>query len=357
MNNKLTDLIYGRYAANDESFRPHHGASQGGEPCLRKQWYSFRHVSKVVFDGRMLRLFARGHREEQFFVDDLRSIGLDVQNVDRAGNQFRLVCPDNKHIGGSCDGYFRAGFDIDVIPRGTIGLCEFKTFNAKSFKKLVDAQSVADVKPLHYAQMQLYMGWSKLGWCIYLAVCKDNDELYCEIVRFNQSDFMYHENNMIRVVAANEPPERITENKSDFSCRYCDRSDVCWEEQFTLNISCRTCVYAMAANDGSWRCQHEAGDPIIGDLGHETTKGCDNHLIIPALLAKVATPIGSDVETNSITYETRQGNHFANARAGGFTSWELAKIISVNPSLLDAGSLVAIKAAFDAEIKDVQGAA
>ena len=64
--------------AADNSFRDHLGGSMIGRPCDRELWYGFRHAARPNFDGRMLRLFNRGHLEEPRFVKSLESIGATV---------------------------------------------------------------------------------------------------------------------------------------------------------------------------------------------------------------------------------------------------------------------------------------
>jgi hypothetical protein len=49
---------------------------------------------------------------------------------------------------------------------------EFKTHSAKSFRKLVQ-RGVAEAKPQHWAQMQVYMQLTGLTRALYVAVCKD----------------------------------------------------------------------------------------------------------------------------------------------------------------------------------------
>ena len=43
------------------------GASSIGHKCERYLWYQFRWFFREKFNGRMLRLFDRGHREEARF--------------------------------------------------------------------------------------------------------------------------------------------------------------------------------------------------------------------------------------------------------------------------------------------------
>ena len=87
------DKIYKYYVdKNIEWQRPHLGASQIGEDCLRKLFYSFRHCSSPNFIGRMQRLFNTGKIEEDRVINDLRNIGVCVYDRDPSstGNKFRI---------------------------------------------------------------------------------------------------------------------------------------------------------------------------------------------------------------------------------------------------------------------------
>src|ERR1700761_7018233 len=58
--------------------RTHLGISEIGEDCKRKLYYKFRWFEFEKFDGRMQRLFARGHREEERYINYLEGIGCKV---------------------------------------------------------------------------------------------------------------------------------------------------------------------------------------------------------------------------------------------------------------------------------------
>ena len=76
-------------AKADDGLRPHLGASLIGRDCERALWLTFRWARKQSHDARMLRLFARGQREEQVFIDLLRDAGIQVVDVDATtGRQF-----------------------------------------------------------------------------------------------------------------------------------------------------------------------------------------------------------------------------------------------------------------------------
>ena len=64
------------HESKKEKPRPHMGVSLLGHPCDRWLWLSFRWAIQEDFPGRILRLFRRGHHEENWIVQDLRAIGV-----------------------------------------------------------------------------------------------------------------------------------------------------------------------------------------------------------------------------------------------------------------------------------------
>ena len=110
------------YSTDDFPFRSHLGASLIGAECERQTWYSFRWVRLNKFNGKMLRLFNRGHLEEGRLIALLLMIGVEVYQQDENENQFR-VTDCNGHFGGSSDGI---GIGIPDLPPKTKCLLEFK---------------------------------------------------------------------------------------------------------------------------------------------------------------------------------------------------------------------------------------
>ena len=63
--NSTIEAIYRKFETNHvESSRAHLGASMIGRECNRALWYGFRWATVPNFPGRVLRLFKRGHDEE-----------------------------------------------------------------------------------------------------------------------------------------------------------------------------------------------------------------------------------------------------------------------------------------------------
>lgn len=304
--------IYERYEkTRGEWRRAHLGASQIGKPCERALWYQFRWASVPTFGGRMLRLFDTGNREEARLVADLRAIGIEVHEIDEAtGRQFQ-VSEHGGHFGGSMDGAGR-GFQES----SQWHVLEFKTSNAKRFGEL-KTQGVEMARPEHYAQMQVYMHLTGMQRAYYLSVCKDTDEIYGERVRYDASTALWLIERARRIIAADSPPPRLSEDPDYYICRWCEHHPICHGDKLP-EVSCRTCVHATPELDGDrrWSCARWRKDLTLT----EQKAGCGEHLFIPGV-----TPwevLDADPAENSVTY--RDGPK--NGGAGGLDSVTLKEV-------------------------------
>lgn len=285
----LTPTVKAIYEAyekrSDDGNRPHLGASIIGKSCDRAIWYTFHWSSSKKFSGRMLRLFNRGHREEDRFVADLRSAGVTVYEWDDERTKKQHSISDfNGHFQGSLDGI---GIGIKENPSHWHVL-EFKTHSAKSFKDLIK-NGVKEAKPEHYSQMQVYMHYKGLEFAYYLAVCKDDDDLHGEVVAYNAPHAQMMINRAERIIKANKPPEKISDNPSWFECKFCDHWDVCHGTKFPKR-NCRTCTHSTSLMDGSWHCDKHKQALSIDDQ----REGCSNHLFNPFIVNLPVHDSGSD---------------------------------------------------------------
>lgn len=267
-------------AGTDDGMRLHLGASQIGKPCARAIWYSFRWALKPAHEARMLRLFARGQREEEVVVALLRNAGIEVCTADvNTGKQFSF---STGHFGGSLDGVV---LGLPDSPK-TWHLLEVKTANAKSFKDMAD-KGVLKAKPEHYDQMQAYMAWSGLTRALYVMVCKDDDQMHMERINFDRA----HADRMFakaqHIIDAKESPEGISTNPSWYLCKWCEFNSLCYSETMPQR-NCRTCAYVTPDVNAKWFCErynHTLPVP-------EQKEGCADHLYIPALF-HFARPVDS----------------------------------------------------------------
>jgi len=273
MQNSITALIDEAHEAGPDKPRAHLGCSAIGHHCDRWLWLSFRWAVQEKFSGRMLRLFRRGHLEEQQIVSDLRAIGVHV--TDTGENQARVNF--GKHFSGSIDGI------AEGVPGGgrKTHLLEFKTHSDKSFNELVKADSVQKAKPVHWAQMQVYMLGKGLERALYLAVNKNDDRIYTERVKLDKEAAERLVARAHRITMAERLPEPISANPSWYQCKFCAAHSFCHGDHLTKHANCRTCAHVTPCEDSTWHCaRYDAGNI---PLDHQRT-GCDSHVLHPDLV-------------------------------------------------------------------------
>lgn len=253
------------YRADEDSYRSHLGASVIGNDCERAVAYGWRWAHKrpprgkkgedpTAAHSRMVRLWNRGHMEEARFIALLLTIGVQVYQQDENGVQYRFSALGG-HYSGSGDGFL---VGVPDLPQGVPCLGEFKTHSEESFKKLL-ADGVRLSKKTHYVQMQTYMGKFGLLYALYMAVNKNNDELYCEIVQYEgQTDTVFMERAR-RIIYDPGLPDRIRNASPGFHvCKHlCDYPLVCFGTQ-KPDRNCRTCMNGFAMPDGTWQCAPRA---------------------------------------------------------------------------------------------------
>ena len=278
------EAIFAGYEADaSDGFRSHLGASLIGKACERALWYDFRWTTKARFDGRVLRLFETGNREEERLVRNLRRTGATVLEVDpETGRQFRVQAHGG-HFGGSLDG---VALHLLEAPKAWHVL-EFKTHSNKSFTDLV-AKKVRESKPQHFAQMQIYMHLMGMNRAMYLAVNKDTDDLYVQRV---EADVAYAEQLLEkarRIIFAPTPLPRISEEPSWYQCRLCDHADVCHGPR-AAEVNCRTCLHSSPV-EGGWHCDRH--QKPLSEVDQRT--GCEQHLYLPPLVPAAQVDAGED---------------------------------------------------------------
>lgn len=298
--------IYRAYEAKSERHhRPYLGMSTMGNECDRALWYSFRwaHAPENL-DGRKLRLFETGHREEARMLDDLELAGITVDRVDPVtGKQWALSALGG-HFRGHMDGQGQ-GFEEAPVARHVL---EFKTHNEKSFKSLVK-DGVQKSKPGHYAQMQLYMHFSGIERAFYMAVNKNTDEIHTERVVYDAHSAILLVARAERIINGVEPPPKLHDDptaKMAWVCNYCAAFDQCHAYAFAAR-NCRTCIHSTPV-DGGWNCEKH------GAIDEETQRvGCSQHLYVPGLVP--GEQIDADPELGTVTYRMPDGAEWIDGRA------------------------------------------
>lgn len=289
--------IYAWYQAQRKSdHRPHLGGSQIGHECARALWYQFRWADAPEHDGRVLRLFETGDREESRVVANLRAVGVTVWDRDpETGRQINFTAHGG-HFALSLDGVVE-GLHESKRPH----TLEIKTMNDRNFKTL-EKDGVQKSKPVYWAQCQIGMHMSELDRCLFIAVNKNTDEIYMERIKADPAEGMKLLAKAGAIVFADRPFPRLREDPSYYVCRFCDYRRVCHEGK-PPEVNCRTCAHSTPEPGGGWSCAK----------GLTMWRECKSHLFNPYLMGWEMHDAGDDW----IEYETPDGeiirNHEANS--------------------------------------------
>jgi hypothetical protein len=320
--------IYRMYEDKREPPRPYLGGSQIGDSCERKLWYSFRWACAEHIKGRVLRLFAHGHVEEDRVIADLRAIGCTVYDIDPiTGKQYRYSSHGG-HYSGGLDGVL---INLPDAPK-TWHLLEAKTHNARSFADL-KKHGVKKSKPVHYAQMQTYMRWTKLKRAVYIAVCKNTDEIYIERIEYVPSTAKAIERKALRIIDAKLPPTKPNRDASYFECKWCAFLSLCHERQ-VADVNCRTCVHATPELDGNQRWSCAKYDCDIPEANQRT--GCESHLHVPGLVP-YAEPV--DADEGWVRYRLEDGREFIECSDDGFPGADVPHYSSREIAAIDPAAI------------------
>jgi len=213
-----------------EAPRRYLGASRLGVACERALQYEYAQASVDYgrdIEGRMLRIFARGHAIEDSMVQWLRSAGFDLRTRDRSGEQFGFSVA-NGRLQGHVDGVIVAG------PEGIDYPClwENKCLGAKAWRELEKAK-LAVAKPVYAAQVALYQAYLQLHEhpALFTAVNADSMEIYAELVPFDPALAQRMSDRAAKVITATDAGELLPRSFSDqthFECRMCAWQDRCW---------------------------------------------------------------------------------------------------------------------------------
>lgn len=282
----------------DDGFRWHLGASLIGHECKRYLFYVFRWCFKENFDGRMQRLFNRGHREEERFIEWLEGIGFTVYADDWSNNvllwdsvnntysvlpklqdygdseNLKEVHNDKKHLAiakamgvkfkqyriAEVNGHFGGSLDGIAIAPERYGLkepllLEFKTNGTGAgYTKLVNS-GIQLAKPVHFSQMSTYGTNPAYGfkYGLYLNTNKNDDDIHVEIVFLNEELGKQNIVKAEKIIFSETPPPKLSENPTFHKCQYCAAKNICHTGAL-VNRNCRSCKFSKPVENAEFYC-------------------------------------------------------------------------------------------------------
>ena len=205
-----------------EKKRDYLGVSSLGEECDKKLWYKYHKpelANKV--EPRIQAIFDMGHIIEKYIVDLLIETGREVYDKQADGSQFEAIYKEK--IKGHIDGVIK-GIPESDKPH----LLEVKSMNDKNFSKL-GKDKVEYAFPHYWVQCQVYMYLFKLDKCLFVAMNKNDCEIYTE--RFSL-DSIQAEAWLKRGLEITDKKEeevaRKFATKSFYKCKMCDFNTACW---------------------------------------------------------------------------------------------------------------------------------
>lgn len=252
-------------ALNETEVKSEHrsyvGLSQIGHSCPRYLQYIHYWAFDNTYSTRIQRLFDTGHHAENVMIEDLKTQNIDVFNREFPIKGF------SGHFRGHIDGVFLSTSDDKEAK-----LIEFKTHNDKSFKDLLK-KSVKGSKPVHYSQMQSYMGYLNFNNGLYMAMNKNDSTYYFERVRFDPDHFDVLQRKEKEIILSEVLLPRIgTNSPTWFECKFCDAREVCFNK-VEPSRNCRTCSNVHVMDDGKWVCGFTDDELSVDDQ----RVGCDKY--------------------------------------------------------------------------------
>ena len=211
------------------------GASRLGVACERQ--LQFEYAQAPVdhgrdFQGRILRIFERGHLNEASMVTWLRGAGFDLRThkalPDGSFEQYGFSVAEGR-LQGHIDGVFVAGPEGFAYP----ALWETKNLNAKSWRDL-QKNGLAVSKPVYAAQVAVYQAYLELHEhpALFTAVNADTMEIYAELIPFDAALAQRMSDRAVRVITATEAQEQLPRAYLDpthFECKFCAYAERCWK--------------------------------------------------------------------------------------------------------------------------------
>ncbi len=206
------------------------GASRLGVACERQLQFEYAQAPVDYgrdFQGRILRIFERGHLNEESMVTWLRGAGFDLRTHKANGEQYGFSVAEGR-LQGHIDGVFVDGPDGFAYP----ALWESKCLGAKSWRD-VEKKGLAISKPVYAAQVAVYQAYLDLHEhpAIFTAVNADTMEIYAELIPFDAALAQRMSDRAVRVITATEAQEQLPRAYLDpthFECKFCSYAERCW---------------------------------------------------------------------------------------------------------------------------------
>jgi len=226
-----------------------------GSECVAALWYAYRWVKRNPIDGRIGRIFGSGSAFEAPTMDWLRKAGWEILDKDpsKIGTKFEQW--NFKALDGHISAYLDAVGRHPDYCNGAWGNVEAKSYNKRRFGALVNKQSVKITEYEYYVQACIYMQAFNLPFTLLIAVCKDDSDIYVEIIPRDDDTANRAMRLAETVKTSRVRPAKIAESPAFHVCKRCDFVGICHlGEQPDRN--CRSCIHVTPTDNGKFGCSY-----------------------------------------------------------------------------------------------------
>lgn len=235
VNDRKAKYAAGRGSGVGDVAKKRIGSGYIGLECARQLAYKYHKTPEEEREGPVGRGELQRHAEAGFWTEEktaqwMELAGFQIRTTKVNGGQFGfLACKDDAgqaRMAGEVDGIIRGG-PVE-LPYPVIW--ESKKATHKKFtefqKKGVKA---ADIK--YYGQLQNNMLYLEVHYTLFSMLNLDNMKYYWELISFDPKYAQKLQDKAVKVFQSQSPEEipRITDNPSDFACKFCPYWSTCFD--------------------------------------------------------------------------------------------------------------------------------
>jgi len=173
------------------------------------------------------------------------------------------------HIDGKCRGVQEDVYETHLL--------EIKTMSDKNFKD-INKKKLKQSKPVYFAQTQIYMKKLKLNKCLFIAVNKNDDSLYIEIINFDEG-FADDLERKAEIIILSDAPPKKEYKPTWYECKWCSAKEICHKDM-RVEVNCRTCTSCDILPEGKWECSKH-GIPLTTE---QQRVGCSHHAFLECFI-------------------------------------------------------------------------
>ena len=230
-DNLKDDVLLSYASQAEQKTRGYIGASLLGHPCERRIWLDWKGEkptkglapNELLEEGKRQEKFDRGRHEESRLIKALIKSGYILLNTQASFSAF--------------DGNFKGHVDGIILDTELNKyILEIKSCQERYFKA-ASKNGVQRTWHTYYVQCQMYMHFFDIGNTLFLAVNKNNGEIYQEILKKDEEEIAKSLLKITRIIShGNKIPATLVANDAPppkMPCQYCEFVNFCypkWEK-------------------------------------------------------------------------------------------------------------------------------